>query len=144
MGRVFYMTISKYEETNDFYVEIKTNSLERLFSESCQGLMETLYNGKFPRKTAERIIRLKSINSTTLLIDFLNEVLSMAHLYKEVYKNIQILSLSASEVEIKLIGCAVDHFDNDIRATSYLEPITQVDGKGKWSSKFILDVGKTI
>ena len=64
-------------------------------------------------------IKVKSLNSETLLVDFLSEVLYLIQVNREIYNDIKFKKCTNTEIEGKLLGQKVERFGEDIKAVTY-------------------------
>jgi len=64
-------------------------------------------------------IKVKSIDLNSLLVDFLNEILYLIQINKEVYNDVKFTKFSDIELEGELIGNKVESFSEDIKAVTY-------------------------
>lgn len=82
-----------------------------------------------------------SVDSSMLIIDFLNELLRLLQTYKEVYQTITIKELSETELEADLVGIKIaDGFDEDIKAVAYHGVKIEKNDKGNYEVTIIFDI----
>lgn len=98
-----------------------------------------LLDGKGQGEPTIRQVSVMGKNKTSLLIDFLNEVLTLAHINKEYYPVISIKTLTEEKIEASLRGFQVSKFENDVKAVTYHEAEV-INESGKWSVSLVLDV----
>lgn len=131
------------EHTADIRMKVWGSDLKELFKDATLGMMEFL-GGKNPKTSGEvrRLINISSIDQTSLLIDFLNEVLANAQIYKEVYNDVvfNILSLENNLLEAELKGGEVEKFSKDIKAITYHEANILKNEKGEFETIIIFDI----
>ncbi len=110
--------------TADVRLQVKADTLEELFKVSLEG-MNQLIKKDFCNKTEKfdlkENIEIGSIDTTTLLIDFLSEVLTYCQINKAIYCNVNFKQLSDKSLECTIMGNKVDGFDEDIKAVTYHE-----------------------
>ncbi len=123
-----------------FNIQVTSDSLESLFKESLLYVMKTLHPGRGKTEMIEREVQLTSINPTTLLIDFLNEILSLTHVYHEVYSDVEIIDFTGKNIRIKLKGCAIVNFDRDIKGLAYYDPRITRSESGNWVTKLTVEM----
>lgn len=122
-------------------MEVQGNSLEHLFREALRGMMSILK--KEVPKIGTRItrsVKIESGDETALLVDFLNEALSLSHINGEIYTDLIFKNFSKTSLEAELIGAAAQVFDEDIKAVTYHEADVKQDSKGKWVTNLIFDI----
>lgn len=129
------------KHTADIRVLIEGNSFEELFSDALAALMDILRPGAgVQKKIKKREIAVRSEDETTILVDFLNEVLFNAYNHKEAYDKVDFRSLKENSLEATLYGRAVQSFGEDVKAVTYHEAEVKKDNKGKWRTYLVLDV----
>lgn len=74
---------------------------------------------KEEEKPKVRKIRIKSLNLETLLVDFLNEIIYLSQINKEIYPEANFKKFSTKEIEAELVGRPVERFGEDIKAVTY-------------------------
>ena len=66
-------------------------------------------------------VRIKATDMTSLLIDFLSEVLTLSQINKVIYCAVSFHNLSGNELSATVRGNAVNVFEEDIKAVTYHE-----------------------
>jgi SHS2 domain-containing protein len=131
------------EHTADIRMKVWGNDLKDLFKDGMMGVIDFLA-GKNPKTYGEvkRIINISSVDTTSLLIDFLNEVLTNAQIYKEVYKDLIFNNFSEENnfLEVELRGGVVDKFNKDIKAITYHEANIIKNDKGEFETIIVFDI----
>jgi SHS2 domain-containing protein len=116
-------------------------ALEPLFLDGAKGMMSVLkHEVKSQKAKVKRGIELQSSDKTALLVDFLNEVLSLAQTNKEIYPEVVLKKLSETEVEAELKGMPVESFDEDIKAVTYHEAEVKQNKRGEWETMLVFDI----
>lgn len=129
------------EHTADVRMLVQGDSLEDLFSEALYGMMEILEPKVDDQKKAtERATTLEAMDTTALLIDFLNEVLLSTHINKEAYNKVTFKELSQHSLEAILSGIAVQSFGEDIKAVTYHEAEVKRTEDGTWETMIVFDI----
>lgn len=124
--------------TADVRLTLSADSFAGLFEEGVAGLMKVM-EGKGRGEAIERRVALSASDKTNLLVDFLNEVLTLAHVNREAYSKIVDLAVDEKQVTGRLLGFKVSSFGNDIKAVTY--HLAEVkEENGKWSVSLVLDV----
>ena len=124
--------------TADVRLKIEAESYSRLIEESFHGLM-TLLDGRSGEQEVIREVSVESKNKTTLLVDFLNEVLTLAHINKECYSQIALKTLTDERLDASIKGFGVSRFKTDVKAVTYHEAEVREEG-GRWLVSLVLDV----
>ncbi|MGD8427428.1 MAG: archease [Balneolaceae bacterium] len=129
--------------TADVRLRVSSDSLPGLFELSLKGLNQLLVRN-FNQSTAkERIsesISIVSPDTTSLLIDFLSEVLTLCHLRKSIFYEFSIGNMSDCTLSAVLHGAKVDAFDKDVKAVTYHEANVHINSHGDWETIIIFDI----
>lgn len=95
-----------------------------LYKSALKGLCEVILPGSLNSdvsKSFKREIEIESVDVTTLLIDFLSEVLSLSHRNKVLFCKVNFLKLTESYLKAEIFGFIVDKFEEDVKAVTYHE-----------------------
>lgn len=130
------------KHTADVRLRVRGNTAEELFSEALKGMMNIMKHESYSmkQKRIERSITVYASDRTALLVDFLNEALSLAQIHKEVYFNVAFSTFSEIALEAALLGAKVNEFDEDIKAATYHEADVRQNEKGEWETMLVLDI----
>lgn len=112
---------------------------EELFLNAMLGMMEVLKADKKDERI-KRKIKVKSIDLNALLVDFLNEVLYLSQVNKEVYSNIKFSKFSNEELEAELTGNKVESFGEDIKAVTYHGLDIKKNKNGLYQATVLFDI----
>lgn len=129
------------KHTADVRLRVEGETLERLFSNALKGMMEILKTDiSTGQLGAKRQISVSAPDKTALLVDFLNEILSLAQTNKEIYPEVVLKKLSETEVEAELTSLPVEEFDEDIKAVTYHEAEIKRSPDGQWETMLVFDI----
>lgn len=129
--------------TTDVKIRISANALPELFLLGLKSLNQLLGpDGIQQQHTASVKVRieLESPDTTSLLIDFLSEVLTMSQVHKAIFFNFEIDEITDCKISGMLRGLNVEVFDKDVKAITYHESDVKVNEKGKWETVIIFDI----
>jgi len=123
-------------------VRIKTfgKTVEDLFLSALEGLKEILHLSLKEKKIATRTIALSAPDQTTLLIDFLNEILTDLHAEHFFPIKLNIMSLTKTSLEIDLEEVFCDAIGEDVKAVTYHEANIVKKDNGLFESLIVLDI----
>ena len=125
----------------DIRVKVESDTLEGLFHSSLQAMNGIILNKDIissERFTKE--IKLKAIDTTILLVDFLSDVLTESHTEKALFTEMEILKLSDTAIEARISGYTLPKFDEDIKAVTYHEAEVIRNEMGYWETMLIFDI----
>ena len=135
------MPYTIFEHIADVGILVHGNSEEELFSDALCGMMKILDPRAIdPKQKVERTVTLDAPDTTALLIDFLNNVLSNAYINKEMYTEVVFKKLSEHSLGAVLRGFAARDFGEDIKAVTYHGADVKQNEKGIWETKILFDI----
>jgi SHS2 domain-containing protein len=140
------MSYEFLSHTADIRMEVKNLNLKNLFLDAFWGLMEFL--GKDKLKTSGQVKRLITVSAsdlTSLLIDFLNEILTTSQIHKEIYNQINFLHFPEENdlnlfIEAEIIGGEIQKFEKDVKAITYHNANLVKNEKGEWEIIITFDI----
>ncbi len=132
------MPYSIEPHTADVRLKVSAESFPELFSESVAALMAVVH-GRGEGEVARREIELSARDSTSLLVDFLSEVLALCHINREIYDKVTLVKVTETEVKATLSGRKVTSFGGDVKAVTYHEAQVKQEN-GEWQVNLVLDV----
>ena len=137
------MSIQYLSHTADIRMLISAKTLKDLFIEGVKGMNNILKESFCNPSNKIDVIETIHINAsdyTTLLINFLSDVLSSSFIEKVVYCNIEIVEFKAYQMIVKLSGTRINNFDEEIKAVTYHEANVIQNKKGLWETCIIFDI----
>ena len=133
------MPYSFLEHTADVRMKVEDGTLPGLFEQALFGMFSFLRPVK-RKKEIKRTIELHAPDSTSLLVDFLNEALFLAQSNKEAYESVHFDKLVEHEMRAELKGYKVSAFGEDIKAATYHEAKIERIPKAGWQAQIIFDI----
>jgi SHS2 domain-containing protein len=129
--------------TADIRVLLKANNRVELFEGALEGMNNILKPGVC--NESEKIIhksnvRVMSNDITSLLIDFLNDVLTLTHTLKIIFCALEVHHLDDNEIDATVTGVSVASFDEDIKAVTYHEADVQLNNNGQLETVIVFDI----
>lgn len=135
--------IDYLSHTADVRMRLRADSASELFEAALEGMNQIIKEDgcqapcSFPLK---KQITLKSENLTTLLIEFLGEVLTQSHLNKALFCKLQIEHLSEREISAFIHGYTVEEIDEDIKAVTYHEANVRRNATNQYETNLVFDI----
>lgn len=135
----------KYEllpHTADTRLYVEADTLEELFKGALNGLADIMKKGSCDIKveTKSKVIKIDSLDLTSLLIDFLSEVLQYSQEEGSVYCRVKILKIENNSLEAEIYGREADGFDEDVKAVTYHEAEIKKNERGNWEVVIVFDI----
>ncbi len=122
--------------TGDTWVDVFRLALEAMAELMKENFCRT-NRGDFIREVR---LELKSIDGTSLLVDFLSEVLTLSHISKTIYCEVVFETLTETEIRASIRGKSTNQFDRDLKAVTYHEAELKINEKGQWESILVFDI----
>jgi SHS2 domain-containing protein len=134
----------------DVRLKIEGDSLEELLTAALEGMGNLIKkefcqnNSTQPDAEQENLLKEKieisSADTTTLLIDFLSEVLTHTQVNKAVYCKIRFENLTNNFLSATILGKSVENFDEDIKAVTYHEAEIKKNENGNFETIIVFDI----
>lgn len=134
------MTHEIVQHTADVRVRVTAKTLPELFEESLQALMEVMHPEHRNEETVRDTISIESVDTTALLIDFLNEALLRCHVRQHTYTSASFPSLTTTSLQATLTAVPVARFGEDVKAVTYHEADVRQTAAGGWTTMLVLDI----
>lgn len=134
------------EHTSDLKIRVSGKNRKELFKNALLGMFEgARYQEEVKTKsqklkTIKRKIQIKSQNLSTLLVDFLSEVLYLAETKKEVYSHIQFKKFTDKQIEGVLIGKKLKRIGVQIKGVTYHNLDVHQKEDGTWQATILFDI----
>jgi SHS2 domain-containing protein len=133
------MTYSFHEHTADVRMDVESKSFPGLLHQALLGLFDLLR----PRARARRVqrrIEVRAKDATSLFIDFLSDVLSLAQANGEAYSSVRFTMLRPTLLRATLFGRKIASFDEDIKGVTYHEADVTGSARGIWHGHVVFDI----
>jgi SHS2 domain-containing protein len=109
------------EHTADLKIRVFGRDLAELFVNAALAVAEQQKPDVDQQKPIEEweLVVVKSPDINSLLVDWLNEILSRSDLNRKVYNNFQIEELTENHLQAKIAGQKIDRKQIEIKAATY-------------------------
>lgn len=125
--------------TADVRLRVTGRTVEELFRNALRGMSSVIKSGA-KGEVSKREVEVHSQDQTALLVDFLNEVLYMSNINKEVYTDIAFRKLGEVSLIGELSGAPISEFDEDIKAVTYHEAEIVKSPEGLFEVTLVFDI----
>ncbi len=126
--------------TADVRLRVSSDSLEELFRESVRGMYAVMRGEAHDGAPVRRTISVdESADTTSLLVDFLNEVLNRAQIGRELFDDLVFTRFDATSLTAELSGRAPAEFEEDVKAVTYHEADVRM-ANGRWTTMLVFDI----
>ena len=127
--------------TADMRLQIEASTLAELFQVALLALAELMYpKAPCEKPTSTQVITISSVDTTSLLIDFLAEILALSHIKATLFTQVEFQSLTPTQLTAKIYGVPVDHFEKDVKAVTYHEAEVKTTKSGTFETSIIFDI----
>jgi SHS2 domain-containing protein len=130
--------------TADVRLRLDADTLEELFQAGVEGmsdvLRESFCSGRSSSLAFQRHITLTSVDTTTLLIDLLSELLTLVHTERVLFCHIVVHQLDEQQLDCTVSGDPFATLDEDIKAVTYHEADVRQGPDGRWTTMLIFDI----
>ncbi|PIP23572.1 MAG: archease [Candidatus Nealsonbacteria bacterium CG_4_10_14_0_2_um_filter_38_17] len=127
------------EHKADLKIRTWGSTKEELFVNALLAMQDSmkpeLSEGKVKRK-----MFIESSDPSTLLVDFLSELLYLIQINKEIYSYVNFRVFSGNKIEAELIGQKVERFGEDIKAVTYHGLDIYQKAGGTWEATVLFDI----
>ncbi len=130
----------RLKHTSDIKILVKGETLENLFSNALRAMAKILVQGRLAGRQCQAYIKVNSSEETSLLIDFLSEVLFLSAKRGAVFDKVEFRYLDSCQLRAVVLGYKVDGFDKDIKAVTYHEAQIKRNKKGKLETVVVFDL----
>lgn len=129
------------EHKADLRIRVFGSTKEELFQNALLGMEESMkHEAREPEEKTKRKIKIKSLDFTALLVDFLSEALYLSQLRKEVFSDIIFEKLTDEELKGELVGQRVARFNEDIKAVTHHQLDVHQEQDGIWQATILFDI----
>ncbi|KPJ71684.1 hypothetical protein AMJ50_00925 [Parcubacteria bacterium DG_74_3] len=128
------------EHTADLKMRAFGRTKEELFLNMLLGMTNSLRAEIKKQKSKIKKIKIKSLNLSNLLVDFLSEALYLTQINREIYNKIKFKKFTDIKLEVELIGQKVERFSEDIKAVTYHDLDVRQRKDGTWEATVLFDI----
>ena len=126
--------------TADLRIRAKAPSREALFREMMRGMFAAMQpEVDEDAKRAVRTVKLSAQDIEALLIDFLNEALTLAETKREVYDDVSFATLGAKALEAECIGRERDTIRLEVKAATHHDVVIRQEDD-VWEATVVFDI----
>jgi SHS2 domain-containing protein len=127
------------EHTADLNMEVMAGSFEELMGEALRAM--TGWSGpQWTDRAVERGFRIEAEDRSMLLVDLLNEALTLSQIHHEAYEGIVIRSVGEGVVEGLFVGRAITGALDEIKAVTYHGAMVERLVDGSWKAILLMDI----
>ncbi len=129
--------------TADVRLKIEAGTAQGLFEAAIEGMANLMKKGFCRRKKGrvfEEEISVSSPDMTSLLIDFMAEVLSRSQIKHLIFDRVEFEDFTELHLKAKIFGEKAEAWEKDIKAVTYHEADIKKDKDGNYSTIIVFDI----
>ena len=126
------------QHTADVRLHVRSATVEDLFRDAMRGMF-AIMNASSKGATITRRLSFDAIDRTSLLVDFLSEVLSRAQIDRAVFDDVRFERLTDTELTAEITGRSSAGFEQDVKAVTYHEAEVKETADG-WETMLVFDI----
>jgi SHS2 domain-containing protein len=129
------------EHKADLKIRVFGKTKEELFENAMVGMFEAARYKPTKQPTTEQITtKIKSVDSPSLLVDFLSEILYLAETKKLVFEKVEFKKFTENEIEAILIGKPLKRIGVHIKGVTYHDLDIHQEKDGTWQATVLFDI----
>jgi SHS2 domain-containing protein len=134
------------EHTADLKLRAFGQTKEDLFANMAIGMFANICPeaNKLKNQPVEMTIKIKAHDLSSLLIDFLNELLYLSDINNQIYDRYDLAILQLPDktwlVEGVAYGYNISGLDYEIKAVTYNDLKVEEDSQGNWLAEVVIDI----
>ncbi len=125
--------------TADVRLRVSSGTLEDLFRDAVHGMYAVMRGERGSTPVTRMISVDESADTTSLLVDFLNEVLNRAQIGREMFDEIRFTRFEPLSLTAELTGTTPAEFEEDVKAVTYHEADVRRESGG-WTTMLVFDL----
>jgi len=126
------------QHTADVRLRVRAASVEELFRDAMRGMFAIMNSAASEGARRHTRLRVDSVDRTSLLVDFLSEVLTHAQIDRCAFDEVKFESLSEVELDATISGLPA-RFEQDVKAVTYHEAEV-LFVSGVWQTMLVFDI----
>ena len=123
----------------DVRLRVRAPSLEALFVDAMRGMFAVMRAHPGDTHIERSVAVHDAADTTSLLVDFLNEVLYRAQVAHEMFDEAHFTRLHTTSCEATLRGFVSAAFEEDVKAVTYHEAEVRKIGE-EWTTMIVFDI----
>lgn len=129
------------EHPADIKLKITADSLEELFEGALKGMADILaFKEDLTKERITKKIQVSSVDTSSLLVDFLSEVLALTDIEDSVFNDLKIIHLKEREIEAEISGSKVKKFKEEIKAVTYHKAEVKKNNQNQFEAEILFDI----
>ena len=127
------------QHTADVRLVVRAATLGERFADAVRGLAEVMHPLRASGERVEATIVMDAVDTTALLVDFLNDVLTRAHIERVAFTATDFAELRETALRATVAGVRCGGFGEDVKSVTYHEANVSRHGH-EWGVTLVLDI----
>ncbi|HPC31259.1 MAG TPA: archease [Candidatus Paceibacterota bacterium] len=129
------------EHKADIKFKITADNLNDLFEGALKGMADILtLKEDLTEEKIEKNIKVSSLDLSSLLVDFLSEILTFSDIEDCVFNEVKINDLKNNKIEAKISGFKFKKLKEEIKAVTYHQSRVEQNKDGQWEAVVLFDI----
>jgi len=129
------------DHTADIRLHVEASTIQELFQVALEGMSQIIAPHTCQQQFPNHIpITITSSDTTTLLIDFLSEVLTQTTITKIIFCSVTITHLTPTSITGTIHGHSVSGAHEDIKAVTYHEADVRKNDNNNYETTIVFDI----
>lgn len=129
------------EHKADIKFKITADNLNDLFEGALKGMADILVlKEDLTEEKIEKNIKVSSLDLSSLLVDFLSEILTFSDIEDCVFNEVKINDLKNNKIEAKISGFKFKKLKEEIKAVTYHQSRVEQNKDGQWEAVVLFDI----
>jgi SHS2 domain-containing protein len=129
------------EHKADLKIRVFGKTKEELFKNAMVGMFEAAKYESTKQPTAKQLtIKIRSVDFSSLLVDFLGEVLYLVETKKLVFEKVEFKKFIENEIEATLTGKPLKRMGVHIKGVTYHDLDIHREKNGTWQATILFDI----
>jgi len=134
--------IKKKQHTSDIRLEIKADNLNELFTAGMMALSKEIAGAYYPTsfsKDFSETFDITAIDHTSLLIDFLSDLLALGQIHQVIFFDVNFLQMENFHLQAEVYGMKMENIAEEIKAVTYHEAEV-IFKEGHYQTNLVFDI----
>ncbi len=129
------------EHKADIKFKITADNLNDLFEGALKGMADILVlKEDLTEEKIEKNIKVSSLDLSSLLVDFLSEILTFSDIEDCVFNEVKINDFKNNKIEAKISGFKFKKLKEEIKAVTYHQSRVEQNKDGQWEAVVLFDI----
>ncbi len=140
LNNKLYKKFETISHSADLRFKVFGDDLKDIFQNAVL-LLALISVAELPLKlNIKKELTIDALDKESLLVDFLNEILTKMQVNKAVYPEAQIISLNENKISAVIFGAPINRFKEEIKAVTYYRVKINKNKEGLFETDLLFDI----